>query len=101
IADAEPAVMPTQAARASPRGAETILLAEDDVGVRALVAAVVRWNGYVVLEAPDGEQALEIATTSAAPIHLLLTDVVMPGMRGRFLFERVTALRPATRLLFM
>jgi PAS domain S-box-containing protein len=101
VAGAEPAVMPQQAARPASRGTETILLAEDDEGVRALVGAVLRWNGYVVLEAPDGEQALEIAETSAARIHLLMTDVVMPGMSGPILFERVSALRPATRVLFM
>ena len=94
VADAEPEAVPAQAVRAPSRGAETILLAEDDESVRALVATVLRKSGYVVLEAVDGEHAIELAETSAAPIHLLLTDVVMPGMSGRMLFERVTALRP-------
>jgi two-component system cell cycle sensor histidine kinase/response regulator CckA len=69
--------------------------------VRTLVATVLRKNGYIVLEAVHGEHAIELAGTSAASIHLLLTDVVMPGMSGRILFERVTALSPDTRVLFM
>jgi len=101
VADAEPEAMPAQAVRAPSRGAETILLAEDDESVRTLVAAVLRKNGYIVLEAVHGEHAIELAGKSAASIHLLLTDVVMPGMSGRLLFERVTALNPETRVLFM
>ena len=54
-----------------------------------------------MLEAVNGEHAIELAGTSAASIHLLLTDVVMPGMSGRILSERVTALSPGTRVLFM
>jgi two-component system cell cycle sensor histidine kinase/response regulator CckA len=55
----------------------------------------------LVLEAVHGEHAIELAGTFAAPIHLLLTGVVMPGMSGRILSERMIALRPATRVLFM
>jgi PAS domain S-box-containing protein len=101
VADAEPEAVPAQPVRAPSRGAETILVAEDDESVRTLVATVLRKSGYIVLEAADGEQAIELAGTSAASIHLLLTDVVMPGMSGRLLFERMSGLSPETRVLFM
>jgi CheY-like chemotaxis protein len=85
-----------------PRGGrETVLLVEDEPMVRAFVRDVLRLHGYTVLEAPGGEEALRICGAHPAPIHLLLTDVVMPRMSGRELAERLTRLRPETRVLFM
>ncbi len=86
---------------ALPAGNETILLVEDDDRVRALVSNMLRKNGYTVLLASAGDQALEIAARHRGRIHLLLTDVVMPGLNGRILSERLTAARPDTRVLYM
>jgi CheY-like chemotaxis protein/anti-sigma regulatory factor (Ser/Thr protein kinase) len=80
---------------------ETILLVEDDDRVRALVSNMLRKNGFSVLLASAGDQALEIAARHRGRIHLLLTDVVMPGLNGRMLAERLTATRPDTRVLYM
>jgi PAS domain S-box-containing protein len=82
-------------------GHETILLVEDDDRVRALVSNMLRKNGYTVLLASAGDQALEIAARHRGRIHLLLTDVVMPGLNGRILSERLTSARPDTRVLYM
>jgi CheY-like chemotaxis protein len=86
---------------ASPDSTETILLVEDDDRVRALVSNMLRKNGYTVLLASAGDQALEIAARHRGRIHLLLTDVVMPGLNGRILSERLLAARPDTRVLYM
>ena len=87
---------------ASPlRGAETMLLVEDDDKVRGLIANALAQAGYSVLNAAGGEQALAIVRAYPDPIHLLLTDVVMPGLNGREVAERVRTLRPSTRILFM
>jgi PAS domain S-box-containing protein len=80
---------------------ETVLLVEDDDRVRGLVATVLRKRGFTVLVASRGDEALEIARGHAAPIHLLLSDIVMPGMSGRVVAARVTELRPETRVLLM
>ena len=83
-------------------GTETILLVEDEDAVRRLARDVLEVGGYRVLEAPGGEQALEVAEKfKDQEIHLLLTDVVMGGMSGRELAERLRAIRPTTRVLFM
>ena len=86
---------------ASRGGSETILLVEDDDRVRALVSNMLRKNGFTVLLASQGDQALEIAARHRGQIHLLLTDVLMPGLNGRMLSERLTATRPETRVLYM
>ncbi len=83
-----------------PSGTETLLLVEDEEGVRKLAARVLSRLGYTVLDAPDGRKALEIVATSSAPIDLLVTDVVMPGMNGRELAEKVLAEYPDTKVLF-
>jgi PAS domain S-box-containing protein len=88
-------------APASKPGAETILLVEDEDAVRALARKVLERSGYTVLEAANGWEALEICERSDSPIHILVSDVVMPGIGGRDLAERVVRLRPGTRVLFM
>jgi CheY-like chemotaxis protein len=92
-----------QAAEAAPgRGCgATVLLVEDEDSVRSLARRVLTRAGYAVLEAADGESALEVARAHAGAIDLLLTDVVMPGGGGRKLAEAMERLRPATRVLYM
>jgi PAS domain S-box-containing protein len=82
-------------------GPATILLVEDDDRVRALVSNMLKQNGYTVMLASQGDQALEIAARHHGRIHLLLTDVIMPGISGRVLAERLTVTRPDTRVLYM
>ena len=82
-------------------GQETILLVEDEPMIRALACDMLRSKGYTVLEAGDGPEAVQLAKQSETPIHLLLTDVVMPGMSGGNLAERLRLLRPALKILFM
>jgi len=82
-------------------GSETVLLVEDEARVGTLIAGALRTEGYTVLEAAEAEQALDIVRAHGAPIHLLLTDVVMPGMNGRQLSDIVLGLRHETRVLFM
>jgi two-component system cell cycle sensor histidine kinase/response regulator CckA len=83
------------------RGSETILLVEDDPDVRALVKETLRGNGYQVLEAADGQDALALAEGCTGEIHLLLSDLIMPRMGGRELAERLCRLRPQLRVVFM
>ncbi len=82
-------------------GTETVLLVEDQPDVRSLAKEVLAESGYCVIEASCGREALELAGQHNGPIHLLLTDVVMPGMTGKDLAERLIALRPQTKVLFM
>ena len=83
------------------RGMETVLLVEDEEPVRAVLRKMLSANGYMVLEARHGRDALLVAERHRGPIHLLLTDVVMPEMGGRELAERLTAQRPDLRVLFI
>ena len=78
-----------------------ILVVDDDLAVREVASRVLRRAGYRVLEAADGQEALAVARGEAGRLDLLLTDVVMPGMNGRELAERLTEVRPETRLLYM
>jgi len=80
---------------------ETILLVEDEHQLRALAARILERAGYRVLTAGAGEEALEVCTGHSGRIHLLLTDLVMPGMNGRQLAERAATLRPDMRVLYM
>src|SRR5438094_3274783 len=84
-----------------PQGSETILLVEDADPLRKLAQTFLESNGFHVLSAPSGEEALEVATRHASPFDLLLTDVVMPGMNGRVLAERLSARQPRLRVLYM
>jgi two-component system cell cycle sensor histidine kinase/response regulator CckA len=84
-----------------PRGSETVLLAEDEKGVRELAREYLEMSGYTVIEAENGHMALELAAMHAGQVHLLMTDVVMPGISGRELAERVSQIRPGIKILYM
>jgi PAS domain S-box-containing protein len=88
-------------AAVSLRGKETVLVVEDQPEVRKLAVEVLRGYGYRVLEASGGAEAIEACRLSAGPVHLLLTDVIMPGMDGRGLVERFAALYPGVKVLYM
>ena len=87
--------------REMPRGAETILLAEDEEMLRALAREVLEMNGYTVLAAANGAEALQLCAQHQGLIHLLLTDVIMPEMSGYTLAEHLQHLRPEMRVLYM
>jgi PAS domain S-box-containing protein len=93
--------VPEKTSRGSHPGTETILFVEDEESVRELVRDYLGKSGYRVLEAPDGVQALEIAAAHRAPIHILVTDVVMPRLSGRELATRITAARPEIKVLYI
>jgi PAS domain S-box-containing protein len=98
----EPAVPElTQAARQAARGHETILLVEDEATVRRLAREYLELQGYSVLEASDGAAALQISRVQKGPIHLLLTDVIMPGMTGRELATQLAKSRPDMKVMYM
>ncbi|MBM4125487.1 MAG: response regulator, partial [Nitrospira sp.] len=92
-----------QAAETKPvvRAAETILLVEDAAVVREFAREVLAEQGYRVMEAENAHEALQASAAFQGPIHLLLTDVVMPGMNGRQLADELKTLRPDTKVLFM
>jgi DNA-binding NtrC family response regulator len=83
------------------RGWETILLVEDEPAVREATAEFLRLQGYTVLEAKDGRDALAVATNCGAIIHLVVTDVVMPNLSGGELATELSRLRPEAKLLFV
>ena len=83
------------------RGTETVLVVEDQDSVRKLAVRMLRHFGYRILEAAQGEEALLLAKSYAGPIHLLLTDVIMPRMTGRELAEHLKPLRPSMKVLYM
>src|SRR5213593_2332221 len=83
-----------------PRGTETILLVEDAAAVRAVTRQVLERQGYTVLEAAHGAAALQTAAGHPGPIHLLLTDVVMPVLSGRQLADQLARLRPDAKVLY-
>ena len=97
----EPFLHRDSTAQLAIRGSETILLVEDDEGVRGLVKDTLEANGYTVLAVSNGQQALQISEHCPKPIELLLTDIVMPGLGGREVAERVLKQRPAIKVLFM
>jgi DNA-binding response OmpR family regulator len=77
-----------------------VLLVEDEPEILGLVNEILSGQGYTVLQAGTGNTALRLAERHSGPIHLLFTDVVMPGMSGRVLAERLTSLRPDVRVIY-
>jgi signal transduction histidine kinase/CheY-like chemotaxis protein len=95
----EPPAEPVSAAEAL-RGTETVLVVEDQPEVRKLTLAMLESKGYRLLEAANGNEALSLCERYPEPIHLLVTDVVMPGMTGRELARLLMALRPSLKTLY-
>jgi PAS domain S-box-containing protein len=100
-----PASTPVAEARDRPAetkgGGETILLAEDEFQVRRLAVSILRRQGYTVVEAASGTEALQVADDFPGRIDILVTDIVMPHMRGTELAQRICAARPDLKVLFM
>jgi signal transduction histidine kinase/ActR/RegA family two-component response regulator len=95
-----PVLMP-ETVEVSPSGSETVLLVEDEQSVRASLRSALEHKGYRVLEAANAEEAIRLCEQYAEPIHLLLTDIVMPGMNGHVLSQHLTSLYPAMRILLI
>jgi CheY-like chemotaxis protein len=87
--------------QAIPHSSDTVLVVEDEAGVRELACQFLKVKGYAVLEAKDGPEALEAAARYAGTIHLILSDMVMPKMSGMELVRRLKEIRPDIRVLFM
>jgi PAS domain S-box-containing protein len=85
----------------STTGTETILLVDDEAGIRRLTTRFLERAGYTVIGAASGEDALQVLESQGAPVHLLLSDVVMPGMNGRQLAERLAQTHPRMKVLYM
>lgn len=101
VAPDDASLIPTPRQLQSARGTETVLLAEDEEGVRDLVRVGLTRLGYRVIEAPDGATALGRAAMHGGSIDLLITDLVMPGMSGRELADRLVALYPEAKVVYM
>jgi len=91
---------PTESVMPEP-GTETILLVEDEANLRYLARQFLEKQGYRVIDAADGAVAMQIAVAQEGVIHLLLTDVIMPGMNGRELAQRISEIRPNVKILYM
>jgi len=85
----------------SSKPTETILIVDDDPEVISMASDILRMTGYTVLSTGDPREALRFARSRAEPLHLLLTDVVMPLMSGRQLAEELRVIRPDVKILFM
>jgi PAS domain S-box-containing protein len=85
----------------SPRGAETILVVEDDDLVRSLTRQILRQHGYLVFDARNGIEAQKFCSTYDKPVDLLLTDLILPGLNGAQLAEQIRSARPDTKILYM
>jgi PAS domain S-box-containing protein len=101
VEESLPVAEPTEVRTKPAKGSETVLVVEDEEGVRLLVGETLKARGYKVLVAEGAAQALKIAEQHAKPIHLLLTDVVMPQTGGKELAKRLSTLHPETRVLYM
>jgi CheY-like chemotaxis protein len=103
MAPAESAVTPPAAVvkPADEHRPVTVLVADDEPGVRHLASAMLRRSGYSVLEAADGKEAERVAIEHIGDIHILLTDIVMPGFRGPELAQRLRKSRPSIRVVYM
>ncbi len=103
VEESTPARPATQAARpaAVPEGTRTVLLVEDEEALRSLVREFLESLGYSVLEAEGGAQAVALAKRHVGPLHVLITDVVMPGLSGRALAEQVRVARPEIKVLYV
>ncbi|HEY7636405.1 MAG TPA: MHYT domain-containing protein [Gemmatimonadales bacterium] len=101
VREAAPALAPAEAPGRSLAGTETILIVEDEMSVRELAARVLQFYGYQTLVATDGEEALVLAEHYPGPIHLMLTDLVLPHMSGKLAAERLARARPEARILYM
>jgi PAS domain S-box-containing protein len=99
--EAAPKNGPVAATTASGRGEGTVLLVEDEESLRTLTRSILEQGGYAVIEACNGMEAIEIAREAAGPIHLLLTDMVMPGMNGQAVAEKIGELFPGIRVAYM
>src|SRR5207244_380905 len=95
------AAPPPVVAATTEQNFETILLVEDEANLRQLGREYLENQGYTVFDAADGAEAIQISSAHPGPIHLLLTDVIMPGMNGQELAHRIVSLRPRTKVLFM
>jgi CheY-like chemotaxis protein len=96
-----PLAPPVKSPSVASKGWETILLTEDEDALRAIAREILEEHGYRVLEAAGASQAIDIVRAQHEPIHLLLTDVVMPGMNGRALASALRTLRSDLRVLYM
>jgi CheY-like chemotaxis protein len=83
------------------KGSETILLVEDEEPVRRLACEILQASGYTILEASGGLDALQVCETYGSEIHLMVTDVVMPGMSGRELADELSSVRPEMKVLYV
>jgi CheY-like chemotaxis protein len=101
VADVTAMAEPLSVAMTRPRGSETILLVEDEEPLRKLVRHSLESSGYTIIEARHSAHALDVIERGGVSIHLLMTDVIMPGLSGRELAERVAALRPQIKVLYM
>jgi two-component system, cell cycle sensor histidine kinase and response regulator CckA len=101
VEDAAVPAAPSPVPPVSVRGSETVLLVEDEEMVRKLVHKVLKANGYTVLLAAEGIDAERVAEQHAGPIHLLMTDVVLPGINGKQVAQLLTAARPKIRVLYL
>jgi PAS domain S-box-containing protein len=96
-----PAALSSSPAMPPAGGGETVLVVEDEPAIRALACEMLQAHGYLTLSAGSGEEALGLAVRHAGPIHVLLTDVVMPGFAGPALAERFAVVRPHARVIYM
>ncbi len=103
LPSAEGAVGPIERGEATPTsgGTETVLLVEDDRAVRAMARRILEAKGYHVLDAANGDRAVNICETHPERIHIMVSDVIMPRVSGRILSDRISQLRPEMKVLFM